>query len=179
MRHLMANIFTYAIAALLFIGAALFARMRSSQYLLTNETAVLAQYAPRPAGFAWRELGPQAYARNCMNCHGADGDGWDQYPGMGAAGALFRAEGGRDYLIDVHLHGLDSPRWRAPMPPMRHMHDVELAAVINYVLAEYGGIDFDDGLVEPDDVTARRDARPSPSQVEAGRPQGIPPAGRR
>lgn len=174
MRHFLANLATYAIAALLVGGAALFAWMRSAQLVITDEAAVLAVYEPAPAHeFTWRELGRDSYVRNCMNCHGREGRGWDQYPGLGHAGALFAAPGGRDYLLDVHLYGLASPRWRAPMPPMGHMHDAELAAVLNHVLASFGNrrlLPADARLYLPADVAARRGQRLSPRAVDARRP---------
>src|SRR5690606_15126311 len=42
MRHFLANVVAYTLAVSLFIGAALFARMRQSQYTLTYQATVLA-----------------------------------------------------------------------------------------------------------------------------------------
>jgi mono/diheme cytochrome c family protein len=170
MRHLMANIFTYAIAISLFVGAALFGRMRASQYVLTKESVMLAQHGAGMQRFESPEFGEDVYRRNCAACHGEEGRGWDQYPGLGHAGHLLLVDGGHNYLIDVHLHGLASPRWRAPMPPMRHMHDVELAAVINYIVTEFGIVDSAVPLFAPGDIAARRAARLSPAAVNNTRP---------
>jgi mono/diheme cytochrome c family protein len=171
MRHFLANIVTYTIAALLFIGAAAFAWMRSAQLELTTESAVLARYEPPPSlDFDWRELGQRGYARNCANCHRADGSGWDQYPPVTGSAALARQEGGREYLIDLHLYGLTSPRWGAPMPRMAHVNDVELAAIINYVVRELGGGAGAPLLQGPGDVAERRGRAVSPSDVNARRP---------
>lgn len=174
MRHFLANVATYTIAALLLAGAGAFAWMRSSQLLLTDEAAVLERYEPSPAGeFRWQELGRSAYERNCANCHGEDGRGWDQYPGVGHTARLFTAQGGRDHVIDVHLYGLTSPRWRAPMPPMGHLHDAEMAAVINHVLTHYGNraaLSSETRLLRPADVAERRGQARSPSEVERRRP---------
>lgn len=174
MRHFLANVATYTIAVLLLAGAGAFAWMRSAQLLLTDEAAVLERYEPSPAGeFAWAELGRSSYVRNCANCHGRDGQGWDQYPGVGHTGRLFAAPGGREYLIDVHLYGLTSRRWRAPMPPMGHLHDAEMAAVINHVLTNYGNgeaLPAGTPLLLPADVAARRGQALSPAQVDRRRP---------
>lgn len=175
MRHFLANVVTYTIGGLLVVGAGLFAWVRSSQLAITDESAVLARYQPTPAHeFRWRELGSSSYVRNCMNCHGRDGEGWDQYPGLSHTTELFSAPGGRDYVVDLHLYGLTSPRWRAPMPPMGHIHDTEMAAVINHVLTSFGNEARIDGapLYTPADIAARRGQRLSPREVDRRRPTG-------
>jgi len=176
MRHFLGNLATYAIAIFLLAGAAVFASVRSSQVVITDEAAVLARYQPEPgAPFRWQALGSASYTRNCMNCHAEDGTGWDQYPGLAHSAALYGASEGREYMIDLHLYGLTSERWRAPMPPMSHLHDVEMAAVINYVITRFGaGEQFSDAdLLRPEDVAARRGARLSPSDVNQRRPASL------
>jgi mono/diheme cytochrome c family protein len=170
MRHFLANIMTYAIAALLVSGAAAFAWMRTAQLALVTERDVIARYEPAPAGeFRWHTLGEISYERNCANCHGTSGEGWDEYPPLEPAAALFAMPGGRDYLIDLHLYGLTSDRWGAPMPRMGHMHDVELAAVMNYILTTFGTVP-DDDLYVPQDVGQRRGQDISPRDVNRRRP---------
>lgn len=177
MRHFLANVATYTIAALLLVGAALFGWLRSAQLALSDEPTLLARYEPAPAHeFRWAELGRSSYVRNCRNCHGAAGEGWDQYPGVGHTAALVAAPGGREYVIDLHLYGLTSGRWRAPMPPMGHLADVELAAVLNHLLTHFGSerrLPADAPLYLPADVAARRGLELSPAQVNARRP--LPP----
>jgi mono/diheme cytochrome c family protein len=173
MRHFLANLATYAIAIFLLAGAGVFALMRSGQVVVTTESAVLAGHVPETgAEFRWRELGESSYRRNCANCHGDDGRGWDQYPALSSTAELFRASGGREYVIDLHLYGLASDRWRAPMPPMGHLQDVEMAAVINHVLTHFGnqGMVPESGLLRPDDIAARRGAGLSPARVDRRRP---------
>lgn len=173
-RHLLANLVLYGLATLLLAGAALFAFARSEQLVLSDEAALLARWAPAAEReFQWEELGDAAYLRNCMNCHGRDGEGWDQYPGLSHVAALFAAPGGRDYLIDLHLYGLTSNRWRAAMPSMGHMHDIALAAVLNRTLASFGnvhGFPADALLYLPEDVAGRRGQGLSPWEVNARRP---------
>jgi cytochrome c5 len=170
-RHFLANILTYTIAVLLFVGAAAFAWLRSAQLELTTEAAVLARHEPpETLEFAWRELGQRGYERNCANCHRADGSGWDQYPAVTNAGTLASRPGGMDYLIDLHLYGLTSDRWGAPMPPMVHMRDVELAAVINHIVHHLGGGAAEPRLVDPAAVAARRGQGLTPRGVNARRP---------
>lgn len=173
MRHLLANVATYAIAAFLLLGAGLFAWLRSAQVVFTVEPAVLARWEPAPeAPFVWERLGESTYVRNCANCHGSGGGGWDQYPGLGRAAGLFRAPGGREHLVDLHLYGLASRRWGAPMPPMGHLEDVEVAAVVNYLLTRFGN-ELPDGaaLLRPEEVAARRGLGLRPRDVERARPR--------
>lgn len=174
MRHLLANIITYTIAALLLTGAALFAWVRTEQLVVSDEGTVLARYEPTPGDeFRWAELGRDSYVRNCANCHGRAGQGWDQYPGLGRTAALWAEPGGREYVVDLHLYGLTSDRWRAPMPPMGHLQDAEMAAVINYVLTSFGNerrLPAEARLYTPADITARRGRALSPSDVERLRP---------
>jgi len=173
MRHFLANVATYTIAIGLVAGAALFAWMRSAQLVISSETAILARYEPVPPDADLTELGQIAYKRNCMACHLGEGQGWDQYPGLGHTVDLFQAAGGREYIIDLHLYGLTSPRWRAPMPPMGHMSDVELAAVLNHVLRNYGNeaqLTPETQYYTPDDIASRRGMDRSPREVNATRP---------
>jgi mono/diheme cytochrome c family protein len=169
MRHVIANIATYAVAALLVVGSAFFAWLRSEQVTVTTEAAVLAGYEPADEVFQWFALGESSYVRNCANCHLGDGSGWDQYPGLDRSGAMLRTEQGREHLIDLHLYGLTSDRWGAPMPPMGHIRDVELAAVINYIATRFGDAGDGDLLVSAD-IEARRGLRRSPADVERSRP---------
>jgi mono/diheme cytochrome c family protein len=171
MRHLLANIVTYAVAMLLVVGALLFARMRSSQYALTYERVVLAQYrATNDVDFRWRELGPATYIRNCRSCHAADGRGWDQYPPLTPPAAFVQYPEGRAYLVDVHLYGLTSERWGAPMPPMGHLHDVEVAAVLNYMIEAFMGLE-EFAPFTPAEVAARRGQDVRPRDVNRLRPE--------
>lgn len=174
MRHFLANIITYTIAVLLFVGAAAFAWMRSAQLMLTTEERVLAQHEPAAsATFEWHALGSDSYIRNCSNCHRPDGSGWDQYPPVAAAGTLLAQPGGSEFLVDLHLYGLTSDRWGAPMPPMSHLHDVELAAIINYIATEFGSA-TEQVLLVPADIAARRDQRLRPADVDRARPPAVP-----
>jgi mono/diheme cytochrome c family protein len=155
MRHLLANIATYTIATLLVIGAALFAWLRSSQITFAHEATLVERFAPGPREFRWEELGRMSYQRNCLNCHGPAGEGWAEYPPLVAVAALYDLPGGRENLIDLHLHGRSSDRFGAPMPRMAHLSDVEIAAVLNYILTVFGGFAPETRYL-PEDVAARR-----------------------
>jgi cytochrome c5 len=175
MRHFLGHIASYTIAVMLILGAALFAWVRSTQMVFSNEQTTMERHAPTPEHeFEWGEVGEHSYASNCMNCHGREGQGWDQYPGLEHMWNLFTAPGGRDFLVDVHLYGLTSRRWRAPMPSMGHMQDVELAAVLNHTLTHFGNqahLPADAALYLPHDIAARRNQALSPAQVNWTRPK--------
>lgn len=172
MRHHVGSIATYMIGGLLLSGSALYAYVRSKQVVISDERTVLARLEPAPAhDFEWEALGQRAYVSNCQNCHGREGEGWDQYPGLGRSAELAAAPGGREYFLALHLYGLTSPRWRAPMPPMGHIQDVELAAVMNHVLTHFGNRASAAQLYLPADVAAARGQRLSPWDVERLRPR--------
>jgi mono/diheme cytochrome c family protein len=174
MRHLLANLATYAIAAFLFAGAGMFAWLRSGQVVLARETDLIARWEPAPGEpFDWEALGAGTYVRNCANCHGRAGRGWDQYPGLDRTARLFLLPGGLEHVIDLHLYGLSSRRSRAPMPAMGHLEDVETAAVINHVLSHFGNegvVPPGMPLLRPEEVAARRGQRLGPGGVERRRP---------
>lgn len=172
MRHVIANLFTYVLAGLLLIGSAVFAWIRSSQLVISDEASALARFEATPeAAEAWRALGERSYEANCRRCHGADGQGWDQYPPLTDVGRIAAAPGGRDYLIALHLFGVASDRWRAPMPAMGHMHDIELAAVVDHVLTRFGDAPpIGAAPISSRELAARRATPMSPYQVSARRP---------
>jgi mono/diheme cytochrome c family protein len=175
MRHLLANIAIYVIAFVLIGGAGLFAWVRSAQLVVSDEGAVLAGFEPGERTFEWEELGAGSWARNCQSCHGPEGLGWDQYPSIAHASTFLLLPGGREHLLDVHIYGLTSSRWRVPMPPMGHIRDVELAAVINHVLTSFGNelrLPSDPALFRPEDVESRRGLELKPADVDERRPSG-------
>lgn len=170
MRHLLASIVTAVIAALLFVMAAGFAGIRSAQLTVAREGVMFDRVEPTPTDEAERAMvGQRGYVRNCANCHGRDGRGWDQYPPLATAGGVAAAPGGREYLIDLTLYGLASPRWGAPMPAMGHLHDVEAAAILNYVAETFGGL-APAPPIEPAEVAGRRGQRLRAQDVDQRRP---------
>jgi mono/diheme cytochrome c family protein len=175
MRHWLGSVVTWAIATLLITGAAAFAWVRAAQIAITDERTAIARFEPAPAHeFDWRELGRSSYVRNCSNCHRLNGQGWDQYPPLAAVAAQTLVAGGREHLLDLHIHGLDSDR-RIPMPPMGHIPPAELAAVINHVLTSFGNEQVEGvQLYSPDEVRARLGQRLSPRDVYERRQAGAP-----
>ena len=174
MRHVLANLATYALAIGLAVGAALFAWVRSEQLVIATEAdveaAVLA--APTPEGtFAWYDFGARVYAANCQNCHTADGSGRGMYPPIQNQTVHLGAEGGRGFLVDLVLYGLYTGEYGAPMPPMPELSDAEVAAVTNYVLTRFSEAPpRPDDLFVPGEVAARRGRGLSERDVAETRP---------
>jgi len=136
---------------------------------------VLAQ-APADPTFD-RNLGTQVYAANCAACHPLTGAG---LPGVfpplaGHSITLYQAEGGRAYLIDVMLYGLqgqitvNGTNYNGLMPAWAHLSDEQIAAVINHSVA--GLADAPEGFdaIREAEVTAQRGQGLTAAQVLASR----------
>ena len=133
---------------------------------------VLAQ-APADPSFD-RDLGTQVYAANCAACHQLNGAGLPGvFPRLAGHGAdLYQADGGRDYLIEVMLYGLQGQiavggtNYNGLMPAWAHLGDEQIAAVINHTVA---GLDdgAPDGFdaIRAEEVAARRGEGLTAAQV--------------
>ena len=117
-------------------------------------------------------LGANTYA-TCVGCHQANGAG---IPGVfpplaGHAADLFLADGGRAYLVNVMLYGLqgeivvDGSTYNGVMPAFPQLGDDAIAAVLNHIVTEWGNAE----RVGSFDVFTAAD-------VEAERGQGLSPA---
>jgi mono/diheme cytochrome c family protein len=140
-----------------------------------TDADVLAQ-APADPTFD-RDLGIQVYAANCAACHQLNGAG---LPGVfpplaGHAGTLYQADGGRAYLIDVMLYGLqgqisvNGTNYNGLMPAWAHLSDEQIAAVVNHSVA--GLADAPEGFdaIRADEVAAQRGQGLTAAQVLAAR----------
>ncbi|MBC6992834.1 cytochrome c [Neolewinella lacunae] len=176
MRHLLANLFTFALIATLVVGAVLVAWARSEQLVLSQRSAV------EPRVFAgdgppevddWFAFGRRTYRANCQNCHTVDGSGRGMYPPIQGLTPLLDAPGGRDYLVHTLIYGVYSGAYGAPMPPMPELSDTEIAAVLNYVLVQFAAPDQapgSDGWYRPQEVAALRGRDYDEWAIGAGRP---------
>jgi mono/diheme cytochrome c family protein len=128
------------------------------------EAAVLAQAGADP-GYD-TALGASTYAANCSACHQASGAG---LPGVfpplaGHADDLYAVDGGRTYLIDVLLYGLQGPidvdgtAYNGLMPAWAQLSDDQIAAVINHSIVGLDGTTAPAGFdaIRPDEVAAQR-----------------------
>ena len=93
--------------------------------------------------------GEHVYQENCLACHQANGRGVVGAipPHVGHTPYLAQATGGvggRDYMIDVVLHGLEGQivangeQYDGMMPPYEHLSDEEVAEVLNYSVNAWG-----------------------------------------
>ena len=137
MRHVLANIFTYALIASLVVGAVLFAWARSEQLVIAQEKDIEPGARDSMQLSDWMAFGERTYVANCQNCHTADGSGRGMYPPVQRMSAHLAASGGRDYLVDLVLHGVYTSTYGAPMPPMPELSNAEIAAVTNYILVRF------------------------------------------
>lgn len=136
---------------------------------------VLAQ-APADPTFD-RDLGTQVYAANCAACHQLTGAG---LPGVfpplaGHSITLYQAEGGRAYLIDVMLYGLqgqitvNGTNYNGLMPAWAHLSDEQIAAVINHSVAGFAEAPEGFDAIREAEVAAQRGQGLTAAQVLASR----------
>jgi nitrite reductase (NO-forming) len=101
--------------------------------------------------------GKTIYQDNCLVCHLKDGKGIEGvYPPLTDKVWLQKPD---EILIDIVLNGQKGPitvsgkPYNFPMTPFSYLSDQEIAAVINYIRLEFGGIDQ---IVQPEQVAALR-----------------------
>jgi mono/diheme cytochrome c family protein len=89
--------------------------------------------------------GEQIYSGNCAGCHQANGEG---VPGgfpplAGHAPELVIPEGGREYLINVLLYGLQGEievhgeTYNGVMPAWAQLEDEQIADVLNHIVTAW------------------------------------------
>ena len=95
--------------------------------------------------FDWQELGKTSYS-TCQACHQANGEGIPSAfpPLKGHITKLYNAEGGRKYIINVVLYGLqglievEDTSYNSAMSPQSFFSDEQIAAVLNHELNSWG-----------------------------------------
>lgn len=110
--------------------------------------------------------GEAVYAANCQACHQANGEGLTgAFPPLTEHTAtLYNNEGGRDYLANLLVYGLQGQitaldsSYNGVMPAWAQLSDDDLAATLNYTLTSWGNdgltTDFSDYTAE--DIAAVR-----------------------
>jgi hypothetical protein len=99
------------------------------------------------------------YMLQCQGCHLEDGSG---LPGVvpplrGSVGRFLGVPGGREYLV------------RVPGSAQSPLGDAELAAVLNFLVREFGPADASAGFVPFDAAEVARLRRPPLTEVESVR----------
>ena len=136
-----------------------------------EETTTATQDTPEPtevlAVAEWdKALGEKTYV-NCTACHQANGQGVPAAfpPQAGHAPTLYNVEGGRKYMINTVLYGLQGEievqgnKYNSIMTPWGPLlKDDQIASVLSYVLTSWGNeellVDF--APITPEEVAAER-----------------------
>ena len=110
--------------------------------------------------------GEAIYTANCVACHQATGDGLAGVfpPLAGHLPSVYNADGGREYLIETLLYGLqgqiqvDGTGYNGVMPAWAQLSDEDIAAVLNYTLTAWDNEALLSDFAEysPEDVAAQR-----------------------
>lgn len=129
------------------------------------------------AAEGWDEaLGEQVFSQNCAACHQGEGQGVPgAFPPLaGHLPEVVSVEGGREYLVDVLLFGLQGEisvqgqTYAGMMPSWSQLDDEELAAVLNHSLHAWGNAEElpeDFTPVGADAFAERRGAGLTPQEV--------------
>jgi cytochrome c oxidase subunit 2 len=154
--------------------------VESEEVFAAREDELLAEADPdEDETFDWQARGEAAYA-NCAACHQANGRGIPgAFPPLaGHMPDLVAREGGREYLIEVVLYGLQGPitvlgnRYDALMPGFGYLSDVDVASLLNYALHAWENDELlpeDFEAITPEEVAAQRGQGLSPSDVHTAR----------
>jgi mono/diheme cytochrome c family protein len=113
---------------------------------------VIAQSAPQSI----TDKGKEVYDQNCLACHQIDGSGVPML-----TPSLVNAEyvqGDKVRLINVVLKGLKGVEiggemYNNPMPPLAHLSDEDIAAVLTYVRSNFNN---KAGPIKKEEVAAAR-----------------------
>lgn len=124
--------------------------------------------------------GAALFNATCASCHQADGQGiLGTFPPLaGHVPVLYEAEGGRNYLINVLLYGLQGEIsvsgevYNGVMPAWSHLQDAEIAAILNYILTAWNNESLleDFTAYSPEDIASQRGAELSPQEILDMRP---------
>ena len=181
------NELVVAIAALLVTTALLFAWLASQPppaARVPGDNLPPASDVPEQE-FDWTALGDETYRARCASCH-REGDLTRRVPPLRQhVPRLFLAEGGRTYLIDFLLFGLEGElsveghTYQASHPIYNdRLTDDEAAAVLNAILVNWDNdklLPADARLYAPDDIAARRPLALSRGEVRASRERVVMP----
>jgi len=104
------------------------------------------------------DRGKEVYDQNCLACHQIDGSGVPMLtPSLVNAGYV---QGDKVRLINIVLKGLkgveiDGEMYDNPMPPLAHLPDEDIAAVLTYVRSNFTN---KAGPIKKEEVAAARKA---------------------
>ncbi len=139
--------------------------------------------APAAEAAAWdAEMGAQAFTSTCSACHQANGQGIPgAFPPLAGHAAEIYEAGGRDYLMQVVLFGLQGPitvngmTYNGVMPPWQNLSDAQIANALNHTLTAWSDAPADFAPILADEVAAHRGTGLTAADVHAVREElGLP-----
>ena len=146
-----------------------------------SETEASEIEASQADEFDWQTLGETTYSTNCVACHQANGAGIPgAFPPLaGHMPELYNAEGGRQYIINVVLYGLqgqievDGTVYNGVMTPWSQLSDEQIAATLNHELTSWDNEALleDFSPIQPQEVAAERGKNLTGAQVLELRPE--------
>jgi len=133
-----------------------------------------------PIGEADTAASESVYNSTCMACHQANGQGLPgAFPPLADhVDELVKAEGGRTYVTNVVLWGLQGAidvngmTYNSIMTPQSHLNDQQIADVLNYVVTAWeGAAKLPEGFLAftAEEVAAQRATQKTPAEVLAMR----------
>lgn len=135
-------------------------------------------------GLIWAQTqtgsGAQVYQQQCQGCHQAGGQGLvGGFPPLaGHVPDLLAATGGRTYLINVLLYGLQGSirvngnTYSGVMPGFSQLSDAQIAGVLNHISTSWGNrLPSGQQAFSADQVMAQRGKNLTAAQVYAQRQQ--------
>jgi mono/diheme cytochrome c family protein/heme/copper-type cytochrome/quinol oxidase subunit 4 len=138
---------------------------------------------PAAEAAAWdEEMGAQAFTSTCSACHQANGQGIPgAFPPLAGHTAEIYQAGGREYLVQVVLFGLQGPitvdgmAYAGVMPPWANLSDAQIANALNHTLTAWSDAPADFAPILPEEVAALRGAGLTSNDVYAARQElGLP-----
>ncbi|MDM7323788.1 MAG: cytochrome c [Thermus sp.] len=119
--------------------------------------------------------GAKLYSATCQGCHQANGEGVPGvFPPLTHLEKVVQAKGGREYLIQVVLYGLqgnltvEGRTYNGVMPPFRQLKDQEVANLLNHALTALAKSKAKP--IGPEEVKAQRTRARTPQDVLKSRP---------
>ncbi len=167
-----------ALGLLLLAAAILFAWIGSRKSSMPGADDAAQRISVDEGGdtFDWETIGQRTYPSSCASCHG-EGETTRRVPPLREhVPNLFRADGGRAYLIDFILFGLegrihvDDAIYDGKHPIYKdRLSDEEIAATLNFMLVSWGNrerLPADAALYAPEEVAERRHLEYSREQMQ-------------
>lgn len=148
-------------------------------YLATRLAPGASAPASTPAQATASANGAAVY-NNCIGCHQASGAGIPgAFPPLaGHVPEILAARGGREWLVQVMLYGLQGPitvkgtSYNGLMPAYPQLSNAEIAAVLNHIATQWGNaLPAGQGAFTEAEVQAQRGKNLSAQQVLAARGQ--------